>query len=157
MRAPNYDSASQPSEMHTANFSYVYILQSDLGSEHLVGHLPGRGDSSLAHFAGESSRCRWPVSLVERAMDSPAGAGFIEKKSNVFTRLTAALSIDGKAVLRAPASPEEFADIIRAGAKEAEGVARLVGNGQASVVLGRNGGSAWLKGCAPAAEKQANQ
>ena len=47
----------------------------------------------------------------------------------LFHRLTAALSMDGKGLSRKAASAEEFADVVRAGAEEPEGSARVVGNG----------------------------
>ncbi len=74
--------------------------------------------------------------------------------TDVFTRLAAALNMDGKRLLGTPASAEEFGDVVRAGAKEPEGAARFVGNGQTAFVVGRDAGSARLKGGAPSAEKQ---
>ena len=76
---------------------------------------------------------------------------------DVFTRLRAALNIDGKRLPRATASAEEFGDEVRASAEEPEGVARLVGNGQTAPVVGRSAGSAGLNGGAPSAKKHADQ
>jgi len=89
---------------------------------------------------------RNPSSWQSATSRNPKSEG---ASSDAFTRLAAALNIDGKR-LRA----EDFREV---SGDDPEGGARLVGNGQTAFVVGRNAGSAGLKGGAPSAKEQPDQ
>jgi hypothetical protein len=121
------------------------------------GHIPSAmqpADSSQADTGNPKAEGRNPKEgrnpNLSKGENQPKG------RRDAFTRLAAALSIDGSR-LPGPSYGEEFGDVVPDRAEEPEGPARLVGNGQTAFIVGRDAGSAGLKGSTPSAKKQPDQ
>jgi hypothetical protein len=121
----------------------------DLGFKELPwgdqGHIP----SAMVPADGKPAPVAGSKSQVSGSGDRP--------RADVFTRLTAALSMDGKGLSGKGSSAEEFGDVVRAGAEEPDGRARLIGDGQTAFVVGRGACSAGLKGGAASAKDLPDQ